>query len=514
MRNFRLILALLMVLTLAAAVFPIRAQDTPPWPTTGWPTSTPEEQGVDSAQLVEMLDFMEDLSYPIHSLLIIRNGHLIMEAYRYPYDADTLHAIMSCTKSFTSALIGIALEQGYITDVNRPVIEFFPDRQIANLDEAKQGMTLEHLLTMSGGFDWPGGMTEQPTLSEWTQSPDWVQFVLDRPLSDPPGTRFVYNTGGSHLLSAILQSTVGMTAEAFATTNLFTPLGITDWYWSTDPQGINGGGGGLWLRPQDMAKFGYLYLNGGQWDGQQVVPADWVAESWRRQITAGGNWLADGYGYQWWVDGSGYFMALGYGGQYIVVVPDRNLIMVATSGLRLQDFFVPETLLTRYILPASESADPLPANPEGVAALNARIAALANPDQAQTVPPLPETALQVSGRTYALEPSGVGWLTLGLNFTAGEDSAALVVDGWSLAVGLDSVFRATDPEWPRQAPRSARWLLRGSWTDANTFVIRILIVGRPEQYTETLRFEGDTLTVREQEYVTGEVYMTTGRTVE
>ena len=295
------------------------------WPTSDWPRSTPEAQGIDSVRLTEMLGEVLEKNVAIDALLVIRNGRLVLESYRYPNTSTTLHSIYSCTKSFISALIGIALEQGKLKNVQQQVVDFFSDYRIVNLDKAKKDMTLRDLLTMSSGFRWLGGMPEEPTFDEWTGSSDWVGYVLDRPLETAPGTRFTYNSGGSHLLSAILQRSVGMTAEAFARQYLFQPLGITDWYWQSDPQGVSTGGFGLRLRPLDMARLGYLYLHHGNWNNRQVVPAQWCSESVKKQIAAGGQWLSDGYGYQWWVDDQGYYMALGYGGQYIIVVPNQQL---------------------------------------------------------------------------------------------------------------------------------------------------------------------------------------------
>jgi CubicO group peptidase (beta-lactamase class C family) len=338
-----------------------------PLPAGGLAYSTPEEQGIDSAVLVTMLNHVKTGRTAIDSLLVMRNDRLVMEAYRYPYDATSLHAINSCTKSFTSALIGIAIGEGRIRGVHQRLPDFFTD---TGLDSAKRDITLEDLLTMSGGFEWPGGMMEMPTLREWWQSPDWVKFVLDRPLSGVPGKSFTYNSGGSHLLSAVLERSVGMKAEDYAKEKLFKPLGIHDWRWQSDPQGISTGGFGLWLTPRDMARFGLLYLHHGRREKQQIVPAEWVSESVKKQIDAGGIWLSDGYGYQWWVDNEGYYMALGYGGQYIVVVPDRNLVMVATATLVPQEFFAPENLLKDYIVPASRASRPLPPNPPSVDAMN------------------------------------------------------------------------------------------------------------------------------------------------
>jgi len=194
-------------------------------------------------------------------------------------------------------------------------------------------------------YNWRG-------LNEMRESDDWVQFMLNLPMAEPPGTRFEYCNGGSFLLSAIIQETTGMSALAFAEENLFGPLNITDVHWPANPEGITIGWGDIHMRPHDMAKIGYLYLNGGQWDGEQVVPAAWVKASTQAHIAAGT--LSDGYGYQWWVDDGGYYMAIGYQGQFIYVVPEKDMVVVFTSELDESDFFIPETLLNEYIIPAAE----------------------------------------------------------------------------------------------------------------------------------------------------------------
>ena len=483
-----MIVALIVLSVGTFQVVPTRAQDAIPWPTAGWQTSTPEAQGIDSARLARLFEQIESGNHNIHSVVIVRHGVLVAEAYRAPHTPDTLHHIMSCTKSFTSALIGIAIAQGAIQGVDQRVLDFFPDRTPANLDAAKRNMTLENLLTMSGGFEWPGGMLEDPSLDELWRSEDWVQFMLDRPLSDPPGSRFVYNTGGSHLLSAILQQATGLTEAAFAREALFTPLGITDWRWQTDPQGINTGGWGLRITPRDMAKFGYLYLHGGQWDGQQVIPAEWVADSTRAQITTGVQGMPASYGYQWWIEGEA-FAALGYGGQHIIVLPDRDMVVIFTSGLPTTSWAVPQMLLTTYILPASASSDPLPANPEGNAVLQAAIDALEHP-AAEAVPPLPDTARAISGQTYTLEANDFGLTSLSLTFTDGADTALLTLNGTlALPVGLDGVLRSSESEG--QTLFDAPLALRGAWQRSGAFSVDLCLVGEVENYTVNLNFSGE-----------------------
>ena len=238
-------------------------------------------------------------------------------------------------------------------------------------------MTLEDVLTMATGLEcrdsylyrWRG-------LQQMRRTDDWAQFMLDLPMAEEPGDRFEYCNGASFLLSAILQEATGKTAAEFAGEHLFGPLGIDDVVWPSNPQGISIGWGEVQMQPHDMAKIGYLYLNQGRWGDQQIVPADWVAQSTRHQITAT---LQDGYGYQWWVSSRGYYMALGYAGQFIFVVRDLDLVVVFVSDLEERDFYVPQQLLDSYILPAARSSRPLAANPDAVAELEARTKSLAQP---------------------------------------------------------------------------------------------------------------------------------------
>jgi CubicO group peptidase (beta-lactamase class C family) len=191
-------------------------------------------------------------------------------------------------------------------------------------------------------YEWEG-------LQRMRNSDDWVQYMLDLPMAQPPGTGFEYTNGVSFLLSALIHETTGVSTLAFAEEHLFGPLGISDVDWATNPQGIYIGWGELRMTPYDMAKIGYLYLNHGSWAGEQIVPAEWVRSSTTHHVNAT---LSDGYGYQWWVDSEGFYMALGYAGQFIYVVPDKDLVVIFTSDLPENQFFVPEELLMEYIVPS------------------------------------------------------------------------------------------------------------------------------------------------------------------
>jgi hypothetical protein len=252
-----------------------------------------------------------------------------------------------------------------------------------------------------------------------------------------------------------------------------------------------------------MAKLAFLYMNGGKWNDRQIVPVQWVAESIRKQIEAGSPWLSEGYGYQWWVDGQGYYMALGFGGQFIIAVPDRNLIMVTASCLPPKDFFIPETLLNDFILPASEASAPLPPKPEAAAALDDGIAELAGHERTP-VPPLPSTAQRISGKTYVRSdeaktgsPGGPPrWKTASLVFTPGNESAFFIIDGVSIEIGLDGEYRAFDPFSGGKnppLPRSALDLGRGRWTDDGDFIIEHFLLGDAGRFVDTFRFQGDAL---------------------
>jgi CubicO group peptidase (beta-lactamase class C family) len=319
-----------------------------------------------------MLNMIRDEGHNIHSVSIVRNGFLILDVYNYPHNPETRHIIHSCTKSIVSALIGIAIDMGFIESTDQSILNFFPDKSVANLGSEKGSISLEDLLTMSSGlecrdsylYNWKG-------LNEMRASDDWVQHMLDLPMADPPGSRFEYCNGGSYLLSAIIQQTTGMTALEFATQNLFLPLGISDVDWPANREGINYGWGEMSLKPRDMAKFGYLYLNLGRWNDQQILPEEWVRESTSAHIFAGT--LSDSYGYQWWIDNKGYVMALGYAGQYIIVLPEQNMVVVFTSDLASDDFFLPEILLNEYILPAVASSGPLPTNEAAYSSLQSRV---------------------------------------------------------------------------------------------------------------------------------------------
>ncbi|MFW9800726.1 MAG: serine hydrolase domain-containing protein, partial [Candidatus Thorarchaeota archaeon] len=329
------------------------------WPSDEWRTSTPTEQGVDTTKLDEMMRYIETNALRIDSILIVRNGYLVFEEYPSSlYSPGDYHIIHSCTKSFTSALVGIAIQNGYIGDVSDRMIDYFSNRTIANLDNRKQNITIEHLLTMTSGLEWdewtvPYGRSGNDA-TDMFSSDSSTQYVLDLPMAYEPGESWTYNSGGSHLLGAIVADTAGQTLSAFAFEHLLGPLGISEAnvLWPHDQEGYDYGSGGVYMRPLDMAKFGYLYLNNGSWDGQQIVPSEWVTKSAGTEVYFN---EYSGYSYQWWTyptDIANVYTAIGFAGQFIFVVPSLDMVVVFTSNTPPYQVSPQPSMLFQYIIPA------------------------------------------------------------------------------------------------------------------------------------------------------------------
>ena len=245
------------------------------WPTQAWEVSTPEEQGLASGALARLVDTVG--AYKQDSLLVIRHGRIVAEAYYAPYAAGIRHDLRSVTKSIIGTLTAIELRDGFLDSVDHPIVDLFSDKQIANVDDNKRAMTVQTLLDMTSGIAWQEkAYTPDETIMRMYRSPDRTAFVLDQPMSGAPGTRFYYNGGNPYVLSALITKKTGQNAFEFARKALFGPLGITNASWRRpDAQGVTDGESGLFLTPRGMAKIGYLYLHDGVWDGKQIIPSSW-----------------------------------------------------------------------------------------------------------------------------------------------------------------------------------------------------------------------------------------------
>jgi CubicO group peptidase (beta-lactamase class C family) len=244
-----------------------------PWPTKDWEVSTPEAQGMDSGALAELVDFVG--IFKQDSLLIIRHGKIVVDAYYAPYASNIRHDLRSVTKSFIGTLTAIEVREGLLDSADHPIVDLFADKHISNVDDAKRAMTVQNMLDMTSGIAWSeDAYTPDETLERMYRSPDRTEFVLSQPMSDPPGACFYYDGGNPYVLSALITRKAGRDALDFARDELFKPLGISSVRWGeTDAQGVTDGESGLFLAPHDMAKLGYLYLHQGLWDGQQIIPS-------------------------------------------------------------------------------------------------------------------------------------------------------------------------------------------------------------------------------------------------
>jgi len=295
----------------------------------------------------------------VHSLLVMRHNYLIFEEYYRGYDRNTLHETFSLTKSITSALMGIAINNGFISHVQSPIENYITDqnyRDILLSEPEKRNISLEHILTMTSGLEWQEEelpyTDPQNMFKTMLDNNDWAGFVLNKPLIDEPGTKFVFNGGGSILLSYILQKVTGKPVDEFAEENLFKPLKISEYEWERNenhPEHLINTGSGLKLKSRDIIKIGNLYLNLGYHEGNPVIPQGWIVDSHTPRVLVGRKDIYNGgdyhYGYHWWAfdyqriryEGAEpetmyVYFAEGYGGQYIIIIPACDVVFVLTGG--------------------------------------------------------------------------------------------------------------------------------------------------------------------------------------
>jgi CubicO group peptidase (beta-lactamase class C family) len=395
-----------------------------------------------------------------------RNGVLVLDAYFYPYLGDRPHDIASVTKSITSTLIGIAVDEGLL-ELEQPIVWIFPE-----LDTSKHDIELRHLLTMSSGLDCDSLPSEQE-LNEMIGSENFVEYALDLPVAVAPGTQFAYCSPGTHLLSAMITEVTGMSASEFARERVFGPLGIAEWTWRDDPQGVSRGWGDLQLHPRDMAKIGQLLLDGGESNGTQIVSAEWVEQATRSVINAGAD--GTGYGYQWWIlpaPFDGIYEARGRGGQAIVVWPENDLVVVFTGrGVDVRGDIAP------LLLAALKSEGPIDPNPNGIERLDAAIAQALEPPAARPVQDLPAAAESMSNRLYRLDDNPFDTRCVLLRFdSASEVGFELTTTSgtFQMPVGMDGVPRFSD-----DSPTGIPIGLIGEWTSQDVFLLHYDEVAGP-----------------------------------
>jgi CubicO group peptidase (beta-lactamase class C family) len=314
------------------------------WPTEDWQVEYPEDL---NSELIEaMFEEIEETDLNLHGLVVVHQGSIVIEKYYSPYSELSLHESYSITKSVISALVGIAIQQGCLESTEELVLDYFPDREFLNMSDYKEALTIEHLLTQSSGLYFDQ--------KEMVTSKDWIQYTLDQPIFFEPGESWYYSNGGPHVLSALINKACGVDTEEFAHQYIFTPLGIEDYRWQRVHPDYPVGSWGLSMAPRDLAKFGYLYLRNGIWDGEQILPENWVDLSSQPyfQIPDPFEPWDLHYGYLWWVHGDGFYAAHGIAGQFVYLHPEMDLVVVITGSISDNEFVEPQLLIRDYIVPA------------------------------------------------------------------------------------------------------------------------------------------------------------------
>lgn len=477
-----------------------QSRNDPVWPTKEWLTSAPEDQGMDSADLASLVTFGANHSFD--SLLVVRHGRIVTEAYYAPYRADIPHEIYSCTKAVTGTLVGTMYGEGLLDGLDHPVLDFFADRRFANVDDRKKAIIVQNLLDMTSGFDWDQGFEggKEQTLHEMERSPDSIQFILDRPMAHAPGELFNYVDGNPILLSAIITKLTGKPAEDYAKEKLFDPMGITTWHWGHDAQGLTIGAWTLSLLPRDMAKIGYLYLRHGEWEGRRLLPDGWTEVLSHKTVNMHASYDPNQrYSNLFWVfPGGRAFMAVGTHGQLIAVFPELDVVAVVTARK-----FVSYFALIEGIYAAARSDAALPPNPRATELLADAVKDAAV-EKASPVGTAPEIASAISGKAYRFSDNELGLRSLTLFLTDPRPHLEFEIDTHDaghpfiksdVPIGLDGLYREGSPvvaeDQMGRIPIS-----KGTWSNAQTFVIDSQRLGLGGQRTTVLSFSGDKLNLR------------------
>lgn len=443
------------------------------------PRSAPEAQGISSAAVLAFLDAVASQDLELHSLMLLRHGQVVAEGWWHPYAADVPHVLFSLTKSFTSTACGFAVAEGRLT-VDDRVVSFFPDLLPKRVSKNLAAMRVRDLLTMTTGH------TVEPVPDR--SRGGWTRAFLAAPVKRKPGTHFLYNSQASNVVAAIVEQLTGERLVDYLRPRLFEPLGIPTPRWDLTPDGVCIGGWGLFLRTEDIARFGQTLLQGGVWQGRQVIPAAWVAEATARQAPNGADPASDwaqGYGYQFWRCRHNAFRGDGAFGQYCVVMPEQDMVLAITSGVGNMQAVL--DLVWEHILPAAEPA-PQPADPAAEQELRERLAGLALPIPSGL--PTPPLAAQVSARRYALPENADGLRALTFDFGGAQPVVTLqdATQAYPVTVGAGAwAFGVAPATMGLTLPVAAA----GAWIAEDTYQVHFCFHGAPFSRTMTCRFDGD-----------------------
>ncbi len=469
-----------------------------------FPRSAPEAQGITSTTILAFVEEAEQKLDALHSFMLVRHGKVVAEGWWSPYAAEEPHMLFSLSKSFTSTAVGLAVADGKLT-VEDPVLKFFPQETPAEPSANLRAMRVRDLLTMSTGHhdedirDFPYNSDESV-----------VKAFLGKPVAHKPGTFFVYNTPASYMLSAIVQKVTGQPVVDYLGPRLFEPLGIVNPTWEASKQGVSMGGFGLNIRTEDIARFGQLYLQKGEWQGKHLIPAAWVETATARQMSNGSSPSSDweqGYGYQFWRSRYGY-RGDGAHGQFCLVLPQYDAVIAITSGTR--DMASVMNLVWDRLLPAFKT-DALPADVSAQKQLTGKLGRLVLRTQTGTTPPASSMARALVGKTYTFStnPQAIESIALDAAETNGAVTMTVRIadathrlsakpDTWNKSVMTVNRLRQGSGG---QAGTPDPIATSGAWTANDTYTLKIARYRTPFVATYRLRFAEDQLNLEIEQNV-------------
>lgn len=443
----------------------------------------PEADGISSRAILDFVEVLEkEQEDAIHSFILRRHGRIVTEAWWAPFNPDSPHMLYSLSKSFTSTAIGMAQDDSLLS-IDDPVISFFPFETPDDPGDNLKSMRIRDLLKMNSGH-------QSNTSGRMRTGKTWVEGFLVLEVEHKPGTHFVYNSGATYMLSAIIQKVTGVTLLEYLKPKLFEPLGIENPTWESDPDGINVGGWGLSVTTEDISKLGQLYLQKGKWNGEQLVTEAWVEEATSFQTSNGSNPDSDweqGYGYQFWRCRHNFYRGDGAFGQYCIVMPELDAVLAITSAT--SDMQAILNIVWEHLLPGIKEST-LPPDDDGFKLLNERLAGLAI-GTVEGEENSPKTST-ISGKTYVIEPNSLSIKSIAFNFEASPDMITIISDEGeqSFNVGYE---RMELGRMIRPQLSSREIAVTGAWESPEKYIVKILYYETPQDMKFTFRFDGDEL---------------------
>jgi CubicO group peptidase (beta-lactamase class C family) len=449
------------------------------------PRSEPEAQGIRSVAIQAFVEAAEAKIDAVHSLMVVRHGRVVAEGWWTPYGKSDPHVMYSLSKSFASTAVGLAIAEGKLT-LDDSVLSAFPEDAPATVSDNLKAMRLRDLLRMNAGQH-----ADDVSAFRFDSDDKLTRVFLSLPVLHKPGTHFWYNTPATYMASAMVQKATGQTVLDYLRPRLFDPLGIENPTWDASKQGITLGGFGLRIRTEDIARFGQLYLQKGEWQGKRLLSAEWIAEATARQTSNGSSPTSDweqGYGYQFWRCRHGLYRGDGAFGQFCIVMEKQDAVVAITSGTR--DLAGVMNLVWEHILPALD-AKPLPADKASATKLRQKLASLSLPPQpGEATKPL---AAQVSGKRYVFAANDAKLESITVEF--GADGAVIRArqDGHDTRIPAGRAWQRGLTLLTLGIPEKVAGT--GAWTADDTFTAKLAAYETPFVQTVALQFKGEELFV-------------------